>query len=187
MRGLDHDDLPMLAHPRAARCWRADRRRSARYSRSGCRRPVDVFEEAHFDPTDTTAPASAVRPVPDKGVGGGERRTTRRRGRRLKVAGDSLQGVAIRSAVMFRLAFPDASTRPFVADFTGLRRRFGGWREPLFSWVFLTFSEFLTAQPYRALAALASALNERRGHVAIGPAAAIVRANLPGPAKRPGT
>src|SRR5260221_5189972 len=56
---------------------------------------------------------------------------------------------------------------------------------PGFSWVFSTFSLFLPAQPYRALAAPASALNEGSGHVAIGPAAAIVRANLPGPATCP--
>src|SRR5713226_1455080 len=57
------------------------------------------------------------------------------------------------------------------------------WRhEVWFYWVFSTSWGFLTAQPYRAFDEAASGGNEGFGSVAIGTAAAIVRANLPEPA-----
>src|SRR2546423_14968841 len=56
-------------------------------------------------------------------------------------------------------------------------------RERLLSEAFLTSLAFLTTHPYRALKRAASGANDRAGSVAIGTAAAIVRANLPGPAR----
>src|SRR3954470_21689855 len=57
---------------------------------------------------------------------------------------------------------------------------------PWFSEDSCSCTKFLTAQAYRALERPASGLNEGRGSVAIGTAAGIVRANLPGPGRRPG-
>src|SRR5204863_8229893 len=72
------------------------------------------------------------------------------------------------------MPLPDVLSRPWQAS--SLRP----WRLPgaRFSLAFWTWAKFLKAQPYRALAGLASGLNEGRGSVAIGTAAAIVRANL---------
>src|ERR1019366_6485618 len=55
-------------------------------------------------------------------------------------------------------------------------------RESLFSEAFLTSYGFLMTHPYRAFHEAASGANEGSGGVAIGTAAAIVRANLPEPA-----
>src|SRR5437660_7756242 len=70
-----------------------------------------------------------------------------------------------------------------------LRRAQWIWRRPpssrrerLYAGAFLTSYGFLTMHPYRALKEAASGANEGWGSVAIGTAAAIVRANLPEPA-----
>src|SRR3979411_3361983 len=57
-------------------------------------------------------------------------------------------------------------------------------REIRFCGVFSTSLKFLTVHPYRALLGAASGANEGSGSVAIGTAAAIVRANLPELARR---
>src|SRR5882757_10921143 len=98
-----------------------------------------------------------------------------RQGKRRKAAPRSLPAHP-RSARHDRslMPLPDVLSRSWRAS--RLRpSRLPGARISL---VFWTWAKFLKAQPYRALAGLASGLNEGRGSVAIGTAAAIVRANL---------
>src|SRR2546423_11360878 len=83
-----------------------------------------------------------------------------------------------------------APRHPLAMKTDVLPRRKPIWRSPLsrlrerlFSEAFLTSLAFLTTHPYRALKGAASGANDRAGSVAIGTAAAIVRANLPGPAR----
>ena len=108
------------------------------------------------------------------------RAPTRRRGRG-KVDGDGFQ----RGCDALGGGVPGRTRRTFCRGFcapdgdrfgSGARRCFLG---------FFDISAVPTAQPYRALEGPASGLNEGPGHVAIGPAAAIVRANLPEPATCP--
>src|SRR5437016_7777606 len=80
--------------------------------------------------------------------------------------------------------------RPRVTSPQGVLPRLAGacarravlGRQSRFCGAFWTSEKFLTAQPYRACKGPASHANEEPASVAIGTAAAIVRANLTGPA-----
>ena len=106
------------------------------------------------------------------------------RGGRGKVAGDGLQRV-LRSAPRWRRSARVAGR--FVAVFAGLC---AAALEVARAAVFLGFFDIFAVPDRRSLIGpwkvSQAALNEGAGHVAIGPAAAIVRANLPGPAGCPG-